>query len=134
VVYDTANAKLYVCGAYSGYNDGLNNYPQQRFITRLNVQELTVGMEEQPPPQPSLQLWPNPGNQQTWLAYSLPGHHGPVQLRIRDAQGRVVHTLQAAGEEGQVLWDPRRVAPGMYTVELLREGKVERTERLIVQP
>ncbi len=134
VAYDTANAQLYVCGAYSVYNDGLNNYPEQRFITRLNVQELTVGAEEHTPPQASLQLYPNPSAGQVWLAYALPGHSGPVQLRIRDAQGRIAHSMQASGEEGQVVWDTRNVAPGVYTVELLRDGKVERTGRLMIQP
>jgi uncharacterized delta-60 repeat protein len=134
VTYDTANAQLYVCGAYSGYNDGLTNYPQQRFITRLNVQEISTDLEEHTRPQAALQLWPNPGEGQVWMSYALPGHNGPVVLRIRDAQGRVVHTLQAAGEEGQVLWDSRRMAPGVYTVELLRNGMVERTERSVLQP
>ena len=132
-VFNADSTQMYICGTYSGYNDGLNNYPEQRFITRLNVQELSVGVQEQTLPQATLLLWPNPSNQQTWLAYSLPGHSGPVQLRIRDAQGRLAHTLQASGEEGQVVWDTRDVAPGVYTVELLREGKLERTERLVIQ-
>jgi hypothetical protein len=33
-----------------------------------------------------------------------------------------------------VVWDTRGTAPGGYTVELLQDGKVERTERLIIQP
>ncbi|MFZ1693706.1 MAG: delta-60 repeat domain-containing protein, partial [Flavobacteriales bacterium] len=133
VAYDTANAQLYICGAYSGYNDGLNNYPEQAFITRLNVQELGSGVGERTQ-QAGLQLWPNPSSAQVWLGYALPGHHGVVQLRIHDAQGRNTHTLQASGEEGQVLWDTRGTAPGVYTVELLHNGNVERTERLIIQP
>ncbi|MFN6177489.1 MAG: hypothetical protein ACK46G_08140 [Flavobacteriales bacterium] len=133
-VYDTANAKLYVCGAYSGYNDGLTNYPQQRFITRLNVQELSTGAAEQAPPRAGMQLWPNPSEGQLWISYTLPGNSGAVQLRIRDAQGRTAHTLQASGPEGQVVWDSRGTAPGVYTVELLREGRIEHTERLIIQP
>jgi uncharacterized delta-60 repeat protein len=133
IVFTADSTQMYICGAYSGYNDGLTNYPQQRFITRLNVQELTTGVGEQAPPQAALQLWPNPGEGLVRLGYALPGHHGVVQLRIRDAQGRNAHTLQASGEEGQVVWDTRGVAPGVYTVELLSDGQVERTERLIIQ-
>jgi hypothetical protein len=33
-----------------------------------------------------------------------------------------------------VVWDTRGTAPGVYTVELLREGRIEHTERLIIQP
>jgi hypothetical protein len=83
---------------------------------------------------PALRIHPNPANNWAAVSYHVPGNRANLQLRIRDAQGRVVHTLQAAGEEGQVLWDPRRVAPGMYTVELLRNGRMECTERLIIQP
>ena len=83
---------------------------------------------------PALRIHPNPASHWAAFSYHIPGHRAILQLRIRDAQGRVVHTLQAAGEEGQVVWDPRRVAPGLYTVELLRDGHVERTERLVIQP
>jgi hypothetical protein len=81
-----------------------------------------------------LRIQPNPANNWAAFTYSLPGNSATLQLRIRDASGRVVHTLQAGGEEGQVVWDTRGTAPGVHTVELLREGQVERTERLIVQP
>jgi hypothetical protein len=125
---------LFICGAYIGLNDGTTNDPQQRFVSRLLVSELTTGVVEQTPPQASLQLWPNPSAGQVWLAYALPGHSGPVQMRIRDAQGRIAHSMQASGEEGQVVWGTRNVAPGVYTVELLRDGKLERTERSVIQP
>ena len=134
IVFSSDSTQAYICGSYSGYTDGLANYPQQRFITRLNVQELTTGVEEPAPPQATLQPWPNPGAGDVWLRYTLPGHSGAVQLRIRDAQGRMTHTLQASGAEGQVVWDTRGVAPGVFTVELLLEGAVQRTERLVIQP
>ena len=134
IAWNPDSTALYICGTYAGYTDGTTNDPDQRFVSRLLVSELSVGVQEQTPPQATLLLWPNPSNQQTWLAYSLPGHSGPVQLRIRDAQGRLAHSIQASGEEGQVVWDTRDVAPGIYTVELLRDGHVERTERLVIQP
>jgi hypothetical protein len=134
VAYDTTNAQLYICGAYSGYTDATGHYPDQRFITRLNVQELTTGLEEKAAPQATLRLWPNPGVSDVWLHYAVPSNRGTVQLRIRDAQGRMTHTLQASGAEGQVVWDTRGIAPGVYTVELFVSGAVERTERLVIQP
>jgi hypothetical protein len=134
VYWNQDSTALYLCGAYTGYDDGTTNDPQQRFVSRLLVSELTTGVVEQTPPQASLQLWPNPSAGQVWLAYALPGHSGPVQMRIRDAQGRIAHSMQASGEEGQVVWGTRNVAPGVYTVELLRDGKLERTERSVIQP
>ncbi len=79
-------------------------------------------------------IQPNPANNWAAVSFHLPGNTATLQLRIRDASGRAVHTIQASGEEGQVVWDTRGTAPGVYTVELLRDGKVERTERLIIQP
>ncbi|HOZ41460.1 MAG TPA: delta-60 repeat domain-containing protein, partial [Flavobacteriales bacterium] len=132
--YDSTNAHLYIAGAYSGYTDATGHYPDQRFITRLKVSELSTAVPDQAPQRGSLQLWPNPAAGQVWLRYALPGHQGQVHLRVRDSQGRVLFLTPAAGEEGQVVWDSRGVAPGVYTVELLREGKLERSERLIIQP
>ena len=132
--YDSTNAHLYIAGAYSGYTDATGHYPDQRFITRLKVSELSTAVTDQAPQRGSLQLWPNPAAGQVWLRYALPGHQGQVHLRVRDSQGRVLFLTPAAGEEGQVVWDSRGVAPGVYTVELLREGKLERSERLIIQP
>ncbi len=84
-------------------------------------------------PAAALQIHPNPANNWTAFTFQLPGNRATLQLRIRDAQGRIAHSMQASGEEGQVVWDTRNVAPGVYTVELLRDGQVERTERLVIQ-
>ena len=83
---------------------------------------------------PGLLLQPNPANTYVVMNYNLPGNTGTAQLRVRDASGRVVNTLQFAGEQGQQVWDTRGTAPGVYTVELLRGGRVERSERLVIQP
>ncbi len=81
-----------------------------------------------------LQIHPNPASAWTAFTYKLPGNGATLHLRVRDSQGRVLFFTPAAGEEGQVVWDSRGVSTGVYTVELLREGTVERTERLIIQP
>ena len=83
---------------------------------------------------PELLLQPNPASTYVAMNYDLPGNTSVAQVRVRDASGRVVHTLQIAGEQGQQVWDTRGTAPGVYTVELLREGRVERSERLVIQP
>ena len=79
-------------------------------------------------------IQPNPANNWAAFSYHLPGNQATLQLRFRDAAGRVIHSMQASGEEGQQLWDTRGTAPGVYSVELLRDGQVERTARLIIQP
>ncbi len=133
-IFNLDSTQMYVCGSYSGYDNGLTNYPEQRFITRLNVQEITTDVEEQEEAQPVLHLWPNPNEGRLWLGYSLPGHAGTVQLQIRDAQGRIIHNMQAAGAQGQLVWDTRGIAAGVYIVELLRVGQVEHIEKLVIRP
>ena len=85
-------------------------------------------------PDSKLSIQPNPTNNWAAFTYRLSGNVNTLQLRIRDAQGLMTHTLQASCAEGQVVWDTRGVAPGVYTVELLLEGAVQRTERLVIQP
>ena len=53
---------------------------------------------------------------------------------VRDAQGRILHQELVNGAEVQLVWDTRQVAQGLYSVELLEDGKRLQTERLIVQP
>jgi hypothetical protein len=90
--------------------------------------------EPAPTVTPALRLHPNPANSWMAMSYLLPGNTGAINLVVRDASGRVLHQLNAAGEQGQRVWDTRELAPGIYTVELRREGRVEGTERLVIQP
>jgi hypothetical protein len=53
---------------------------------------------------------------------------------VRDAQGRIMHQELVNGAEVQLVWDTRQLAQGLYSVELLEDGKRLQTERLIVQP
>lgn len=53
---------------------------------------------------------------------------------VRDAQGRIMHQDLVKTAEMQLVWDTRTLAPGLYSVELLEDGKRLQTERLIVQP
>jgi len=134
-VFNADSTQMYVCGAYNGYNDGTTNATGQRFVTRLNVQEISTAvplvLEEDAP---GLLLQPNPASTFVAMNYNLPGNTGTAQLRIRDTSGRVIHTQQISGEQGQQVWDTRGTAPGVYSVELLRNGRVERSERLVIQP
>ncbi|MDX9750885.1 MAG: hypothetical protein RBT71_07365 [Flavobacteriales bacterium] len=119
-----------LCAAYGDcrppYTGGGGATPKHLFLP-----------EEEPAPviAPSaLRLHPNPANGWVAMNYHLPGHAGAVVLVVRDAGGRVLHQLSAAGEQGQRVWDTRGQAPGLYTVELWRDGRVEQTERLVIHP
>ena len=85
-------------------------------------------------PEAALRLPPNPPSHWEAMSYHLPGYNGTVTLVVRDAGGRVLHQLNAAGEQGQRVWDTRELAPGVYTVELWLDAHMAHTERLILQP
>jgi len=135
IIFNADSTQAYICGGFNGYDDGTTNATGQLFVTRLNVQEIITAVpslrEEEAT---GLLLLPNPASTYVAMNYSLPGNTGTGQLRLRDASGRVVHTLQVAEEQGQQVWDTRGTAPGVYSVELLRDGRVERSERLVIQP
>ena len=78
----------------------------------------------------NLKVYPNPGNGQ--LTAYFPASHGPLELRVQDALGRVVWIGNAAaGVERQEL-DLGRLSDGTYL--LVAEGAGERSvQRLVIQ-
>ncbi len=128
---------IYICGAYTGYGDGEITDPTQRFVSRLLVEEDTgtTGVREVAAPKPPvLRLHPNPASGWVSMNYHLPGNTSNVHMVVRDAQGRTVQQFNVRGTQGQHAWDVQGLAPGVYMVELRREGRVEGTERLVIQP
>lgn len=86
-----------------------------------------AGMAEQP--FASFQLHPNPASQEVVLS-GIPSDHKAVQLTLRDALGRRVHSQEAVSEGHRL--DLSRFAEGLYLIEL--EGNsFKATQRLMVQ-
>ncbi|MCU0319401.1 MAG: hypothetical protein MUE88_04925, partial [Flavobacteriales bacterium] len=83
---------------------------------------------------PMLAVQPNPAT--TWATFTITLDHEPVNAMVvvRDAQGRITHQELVNGPEVQLVWDTRQMAQGLYSVELLEDGKRLQAERLIVQP
>jgi hypothetical protein len=55
-------------------------------------------------------------------------------ITIMDAQGRSMERIAVRQAAGQLVWDTREVAPGLYHVELVVSGQRLQTEKLIVKP
>ena len=126
--YDSTNAHLYIAGAYSGYTDATGHYPDQRFITRLKVSELSTAVSEAPQQPRALQLYPNPSTGPITVAIEQPPDHG--DLLLRDALGRVVNRQRITAYHTSLTLDHT----GVYSVELVRDGRTVETQRLIVHP
>lgn len=79
----------------------------------------------------SLLAHPDPAA--SWVAFDVVLSAADAgTLLIRDASGREVAQLAAAGARTQVLWDVRAVANGVYSVELRAQGRTLAHERVVV--
>ncbi|MBK9273486.1 MAG: hypothetical protein IPM49_02965 [Flavobacteriales bacterium] len=134
LIPDPVGGGYYICGAYTGYDDGTVDDTTQRFVSRLYG--LDVGVREEPVKEPgaSLLIHPNPAS--TWVAvsYGLDPQPANASISIRDLMGREVHRAPISAATGQLLWDTRQVPAGSYAVVLLGAANGPVTQQLIVQP
>lgn len=125
---------LYIYSAFVGYNDGDTNDPQQRFVSRLLVSELTVGAEEQDtPPANSFSTPPNPTRSDTVFHYQLASDQGVGRIELRDISGRLVSTLPMPGAEGQWYFDTGALETGTYLVLYFAGNTLLHSGKLVVQ-
>ncbi len=84
--------------------------------------------------QPVLVVLPNPATTWATFDYTLPMEPENAWITIMDAQGRSMERLAVKQAAGQLVWDTREVAPGLYPVELVVNGQRLQSEKLIVKP
>ncbi len=120
------NGEYYIHGAYIGYDDGTNNYPQQGFVSRLHG--LNVGVREHA--FAPLQVQPNP----TYgpLTVELPANAHAQHAEVLDANGRVVWSKALAAREGQVQLDLSALAEGAYVLRLRMSNGAVRHGRFVI--
>ncbi len=133
-VFNSDSTQMYVCGAYSGYNDGLTDYPEQRFITRLNVQELSVGAPAEPAqPSATFGVYPNPSRDQVVLRYDFGDTATQLRAELRDAVGRIVASIPLDGARGQMVFDVAHLMPGTYLIQYFSSAGLAGSVPLMVQ-
>ncbi|HMN05897.1 MAG TPA: hypothetical protein PKD45_09230 [Flavobacteriales bacterium] len=81
-----------------------------------------------------LTVHPNPAS--TWVAFShtITGKVDRAFIRVRDAQGKEVHSAAITTSPGQSIWDVRGLAAGTYAVELYNLGALVEAQRVVVRP
>ncbi len=133
VAYDTANAQLYICGAYNGYNDGTTNATGQRFVTRLDVEEWSTVVDEENGTS-SLSLYPNPADRTVLIDWGLSdATASSAELTVMTAQGQLVHTAQMSlAKEGYTL-DVTAYPAGLYHLHLVVDGQWVSGCKMIVE-
>jgi hypothetical protein len=132
-IVPSGNDKYYIWGGYHGYDDGTTNDTLQRMVSRLHG--LTVDVPESPvvPSAGSLLIRPNPASTWAVFEYRLVEPVDQAYIRVVDVNGHEVKRMPITAPEGQPVYDTRPVAKGVYTVELVNNGKTIEHGKLIVQ-
>ena len=81
-----------------------------------------------------LSIAPNPATTWSTFTYMLPQEAKDAYIEVSDAQGRSIEQFRIIMAQGQLVWDTRSKAPGVYSVELYASGKRLQTERLVINP
>lgn len=77
---------------------------------------------------------PNPASTHTTFHYTLPSEVEAAHLVVMDAHGKRLDRLRATPPMGQLIWDTRKMPPGVYIVELLGTSGSLVRDRFVVQP
>jgi len=74
--------------------------------------------------------YPNPANTWTSFYYNIPTISDNATLRIINLKGQAVAEFSVKKSTGQLLWDTRKITPGLYLFSLTNgkysaSGKIE---------
>ncbi|MBL0129658.1 MAG: T9SS type A sorting domain-containing protein [Flavobacteriales bacterium] len=83
---------------------------------------------------PLLVVMPNPATTWATFEFVLPTTVQDAWIVVMDVQGRTMARMKVNQAQGQLVWDTRQVAPGLYHVELLNNGQRLQVEKLVVKP
>ncbi|MBS1580626.1 MAG: T9SS type A sorting domain-containing protein [Bacteroidetes bacterium] len=130
---DADSTHYYICGIFAGYTEGEVEHPEQRFISRLHVGDISTGISTPRSVEPQFHIYPNPASEQITFNYDLTTAPKNAALLIRDITGREVARLALVQGQDRTLFDTRTLAIGTYTVGLTNNGQHLRSERLVIQ-
>ncbi|MBK8340168.1 MAG: hypothetical protein IPK99_09375 [Flavobacteriales bacterium] len=123
---DTANNHIYVCGAYVGYDDGMVNDTQQRFVSRLYGDLTTTVAQPAWIAVPLIQVYPNPANSWVTINYALPASTANAELVVSHVSGRIMEQHMVEGDVGEnrsYTLNVSGYAPGFYHLHLVVDGQ-----------
>ena len=122
--------RLYIAGAYTGYNDGTINDPGQRFVSRLLVEvDTTVGISTAASNTANFSLHPNPSNGIVHINFERPNTNAMAQ--VRDALGRLVYVQHISATNNKL--DLRTLSDGLYFVSISTHEEQLPAQRLVLQ-
>ncbi len=122
--------RLYIAGAYTGYNDGIINDTLQRFVSRLLVEEdTTVGISTAVRNTANFSLHPNPSSGHVHINFEQPTTNGVAQ--VWDALGSLVYVQHITATNSTL--DLRALSDGLYFVSISAHDLHLPAQRLVLQ-
>ena len=61
-----------------------------------------------------VEVKPNPAKEWTSFNYTLPDNETEGVIKISDVTGKVIEIFTVDGQQGQKIWDTRRIKSGVY--------------------
>ncbi len=125
---------VYVSGYFSGSitfnNNQIINAPGKSALFFAPLEELAVSLPEQPNQQ-NISVFPNPFRNQfkVTLQYDVPLKE--VKLHLYDATGKLLSSYEAEGASNEYICSAPDLAPGIYHLHLLHQGKLIGFEKLV---
>ena len=80
----------------------------------------------------TLSVYPNPVKDFVTFDYVLVDEFHNVQIVITDALGRWIQTANLSAKQGQVIWDTRETAEGVYFYSLKKGSKTLKSGQVVV--
>ena len=80
-----------------------------------------------------LDIYPNPANTNTTLAYSLENGSGSAKIVVRNVLGSEMMEVWLKGSTGKVIFPVSQMNSGIYFYSLVVDGQVQSTQKLIVK-
>ncbi|MBS1938689.1 MAG: delta-60 repeat domain-containing protein [Bacteroidetes bacterium] len=125
VIREGPDGFIYLCGSFSGYNDGCGDHPEQRLLMRLFP--LDVGVKENKKVGSPF-VAPNPGNGLFQIRW--PGYR-EFDLEVRDGLGRIVHREHILREGDNV--ELPHVKAGVYNLLVTAPDGTRASAKLMKQ-
>ena len=119
-----------IWGSYLGYDDGVINDPDQRFVTRLHRGDFTTSTATLSVGEgPGMKLYPNPST--GVLHLSVEEHPRNAVVHVRDALGRTVLQRPLISHYNTV--DLTTAGRGVYVVSVVAAGVRIAAQRVVVE-
>ncbi len=79
----------------------------------------------------NISVKPNPARQWASFEYNLPDEYLTGTITITNSKGEKVEILPVNGQQGQLLWDTRKIPSGLY-LYVLKAGNLNQTGKIVI--